>query len=147
MNDTPDVPLPATDADPGEAGLAGWFRHLPRVDAPTGLRDRVLGAVGPTAPARGRGDLRLLSPRAWPFGAWGMASAALLLLSLGAAVVVELSAPLPAPAAAPVAPAAAPGRSAHLRVTEDSTLTLFHDVETFDEVGLAPGDLIADWGR
>jgi len=26
-------------------------------------------------------------------------------------------------------------------------MALFHDVETFDDVGLAPGRLIADWGR
>ncbi|MDF1701281.1 MAG: hypothetical protein P1V36_09010 [Planctomycetota bacterium] len=126
------------DLEPQEAEVGAWFARLDRVDAPEGLRHRVLaeGASAPTPPAG-----RLLR---FPLGAWGLASAALLLLALGAAIAVELSDPVPA---APVDSHAAARAAADLAISEDDTLALYHGVETFDEVGMAPGELIADWGR
>jgi len=86
-------------------------------------------------------------PRFWrvPLGAWGAASAALLLLALGIATAIELSHPVVVRG-----PANRPAASAEMdamTIVDDSRLALFHDVETFDDVGMAPGRLIADWGR
>ncbi|MDA1193654.1 MAG: hypothetical protein O2894_00560 [Planctomycetota bacterium] len=80
-----------------------------------------------------------------PFGAWGLASAAALLLALGAAVTLELT-ETPGSASAPISADLRP-LAGDYSITEDATLALYHGVETFDEVGLAPGELIADWGR
>ncbi len=32
-------------------------------------------------------------------------------------------------------------------LVEDASLSLYHGMETFDRVGIEPGDLIADWSR
>ena len=124
----------APDLQGDEADLAAWFSHLARVDAPEGLRARVLAAK--PAPAG-----RLLH---FPLGAWGLASAAVLLLALGAAVFIELTEPVAEPGMHPQDAARA---AADLAISEDDTLALYHGVEVFDEVGMAPGELIADWGR
>ena len=149
---TPDADR-ASDLAEGELGVAAWFDHLARVDAPEGLRSRILAASAASVPPAGR-LLRLPLGRV-PFGAWGLASAALLLLALGAAVAVELFDPVQAPAAPVDARAearAAADRALAQRIRnpaaqQDDNLALYHGVETFDEVGLAPGELIADWGR
>ena len=134
----PASPLGTSVPPAPEADLVRWFAHLERHDAPVALRGRVLAA------ARGQAPLTLL--QRVPLGAWGLASAALLLLALGTAVGIELATP-----ALPGAPAlAAPGNrdvAGQVRIREDATLTLFHDVESFDDVGLAAGELLADWGR
>lgn len=124
----------APDLTQAEHGVAAWFGRLERVEAPEGLRTRVLAAA--TVPAG-----RLLR---FPMGRWGVASAALLLLALGAAITIEMTDPV-----MPVRsdPHVAKRAAADLKIAEDDTLALYHGVETFDEVGLAPGELIADWGR
>lgn len=129
-----------------EQAVAAWFARLERAEAPAGLRSRILAAarastetVPSEASRPGRG--RLL---AFPFGRWGVASAAALLLALGAAVAVELSDPgVPSR----MDPHDAARAAADLAISEDESLALYHGVEMFDEVGLAPGELIADWGR
>ncbi len=129
----------AHDLGAEEAGVAQWFAQLERVEAPAGLRMRILEAHAAGAHKQPAGRLLRV-----PFGGWGLASAALLLLALGAAAVLELSDPV-----APVPPAGAKAARAadDLLISEDATLALFHGVEMFDEVGMAPGDVIADWGR
>ena len=131
-HDPADLP---SDLSDGEADVAAWFGRLERVEAPEGLRTRVLEK----AAAKPAG--RLLQ---FPLGRWGVASAALLLVALGAAVAIELTDPIQAPAAAD---GSAFKARATVDITEDDSLALYHSVETFDEVGLAPGELIADWGR
>lgn len=136
----------AADLTEDELGVAAWFEHLARVDAPEGLKARILGgrAVERATPAKAG---RVL---AFPLGRWGVASAALLLLALGAAVAVELIDPVDPAQPAVDAHAAAQARADEAlkqTIHEDENLALYHGVETFDEVGLAPGELIADWGR
>jgi len=78
-------------------------------------------------------------------GGWGLATAALLLLALGAVAWVE----------ATDTTSGLPGQDAPsamqpidaLVIVEDPTMPLFHELETFDEVGLGPDELIADWSR
>jgi len=82
----------------------------------------------------------------WPLGAWGLASAALVLVALGAAIWVEMSDGAVRSPAAPTV-ATGTGASPSIRIVEDPSMALFHDVETFDEVGLLRGEVIADWGR
>jgi hypothetical protein len=127
----------AADLAPEEEGVAAWFRALERVDPPASLRHRVLAASA-RRPSRSGTLLR-----AFPLGAWGLATAATLLLAVGAIVAVELTTPAPELPG----PRRAAGPAVSLIVESDPTLALFHGLETFDEVGLAPGELIADWGR
>ncbi len=141
MNNDPRMPRDArpSDISDAEADVSAWFGHLERVEAPAGLRRRVLDAGASEAAPAGAGKLLR-----FPLGAWGIASAALVLLALGAAFTVELLDPVAAPV-----PAAAerPADGGLLPVREDESLALYHGVEVFDEVGLAPGDVIADWSR
>lgn len=126
-----------SDLEPHEMGVAAWFEKLERPDAPLGVLSSIRsGMVRPEA-TRG-GVLRLI-----PLGAWGLASAALLFVALGTAAYVELSDPVSAPA--PISATASSMED--LTIVDDSRMTLFHEVETFDDVGLAHGHLIADWGR
>lgn len=133
MDDAPLRSQRPKDLQPFEEGVAGSFDALERHDAPPAVR-RALTAARPI-PA---GHLLRV-----PLGAWGLASAALLLLALGGAIYVELSDPIGAAASGGTATTGVED----LTIVEDSRMALFHDVETFDDVGLAPGRLIADWGR
>jgi hypothetical protein len=126
----------ALDIEDGERDVAAWFAWLERAPAPRGLR--ALLATAPHAAARAAWTGR------FPLGAWGLASAALLLLALGVGTTIELAMP---PSPRPGTAAASTDAMTRVVIVEDPTMALFHDVETFDEVGLAPGELIADWGR
>lgn len=135
-----------SDLRSDEAGVAGWFRLLKRHETPVGVRREALAAEafgGATAAGRPSGRLLQL----FPLGGWGLATAALLLLALGTATAVELS---DGPQAAPtVAPSSGlvETAGAHVQIVEDPSMALFHDVETFDDLGLARGEVIAEWGR
>ncbi len=137
MNDPFPAGEPSKDLEPHELGLARRFEALTRHDAPGAVRDALRAEPSREAAQRGR-VLRLV-----PLGGWGLASAALLLLAIGAAAFVELTDPI-TPA---TQVAAGEGEVQDLTIVEDARLALFHAVETFDDVGLAPGSLIADWGR
>jgi len=129
----------ARDLEPFEEALAERFTGLVRHPAPPALRRAVFDGVGAACEsgtaARGGWLLRHV-----PLGAWGLASAALLLLALGTAVFVEWNAPIPTHGSNDAS-------IRNLTIVEDSRLALFHAVETFDDVGLARGHVIADWGR
>ena len=140
----------ASDLTPGEDGVAAWFQGLPRPEAPAALRRQILErsaaarvSAAEGAIREGAGAGRLL--RMFPLGAWGVATAALVLVALGAAVAVEVLDPV-TPAPTPHARQAVSPASS-LVLVEDPTMALFHDLATFDEVGRAPGELIADWQR
>ncbi len=128
-----------SDLEPHEMGVAAWFEKLERPDAPLGVLSSIRSRTAPNRLEASRGGLLRLIP----LGAWGVASAALLFLALGAAAYVELSDPVATPA--PISAAASSMED--LTIVDDSRMTLFHEVETFDDVGLAHGHLIADWGR
>ena len=82
----------------------------------------------------------------FPLGGWGVASAAVLLLALGIATAVELG--TDSPVLSDTSHAASDLiASDSMVVTDDPTLAQFHELEVFDQVGLAPGELIADWSR
>ena len=132
MNDLPHQLRRAPDLGEFEEALASRFGELARHAAPSAVRQ----ALVCNRPVRGPRVLRFV-----PLGAWGLASAALVLLALGAAVFIEVSTPMARDASAVFSPIG------HLTIVEDSRLALFHKVETFDDVGLAPGRVLADWGR
>ena len=142
-----------SDLQAEEHGVATWCRTFARPDAPPALRRAVLADAALSEPALSEPAPagRLLSM--FPLGGWGLASAALLLVALGTATLVELrdggrqaGSPLDGLAASD-------GSALHeaspqaVRIVEDPSMALFHDVETFDEVGLVRGEVIADWGR
>lgn len=134
-------PRTPRDLDPAEQVVADWFSTLDRNDAPDGLRRAVVAGAGGKA-ARPAG--RLL--RMVPFGAWGIASAALVLLAVGAAVTVELA----TPAAAPAGYEGTTWVERHSPIVRnDPAMSLFHGrYEIFDEIGLPQGEVIAaGWGR
>ena len=127
--------LTPEDLTPQEMGVSAWFDTLERRDAPAALRARVLDGPKPQG--------KLL--RMFPMGAWGVATAALVLVALGAAVSVELLDPVE-PTQAPTAQRPAqPARS--MTLVEDPTMALFHDLATFEDVGKKPDSIIADWQR
>jgi hypothetical protein len=139
----------APDLALDERAVAGWFAAVGRPDAPAALRARVLAP--PSVPTAGR-LLHLPSlvlgralGRRGPLGRWGMATAALVLVALGAALAIETLDPVqPGPDPA----TRIQGRSGRsLVIVEDPTMALFHDLATFDEVGRASDELIADWQR
>ncbi len=126
----------APDLEPDEQGVADWFQSLDRHDAPSGMRARVLE---PRSQPAGR-LLRMV-----PFGAWGIASAALVLVAVGAAVTVELTNPVTAPVHAYETGTTLERDS--LIVRTDPAMGDYHKFEIFDEVGLPTGEVIAGWGR
>lgn len=137
MNDEPlSEGRRAPDLDPSEEAVAARFAALTRHQAPTAVRS-ALHAQRESAARRPGHLLR------FPLGAWGVASAALLLLALGGAAYVEISNPVTI--SAPLT--SSDDGVADLTIVEDGRLAMFHAVETFDDVGLPPGRLIADWGR
>ena len=140
----PHVSKRAPDLQGSEEGVAAWFGQLERVEAPEGLRSRVLACAASDAGSAPAGRLLRFPLGRFPMGKWGVASAAVLLLALGAAIAIELGNPIPEPGMDAHAAAQA---AIDLRISEDDSLALYHGVETFDEVGMAPGELIADWGR
>ena len=132
----------APDLTASEADLAVWFSGLERLEAPGYLRTRIVASVEAGQEADRAPAGRLV--RMFPLGAWGLATAALLLLAIGTVATVELGTDLAEPAAVGTRTA---GPGAPLVIVEDPTLAIFHEIETFDEVGLAPDELIADWQR
>ena len=142
----------ASDLDVSEASVAAWFAVLERPEAPAALRAAVLTSTPGKGPAR-RPAGRLvrmfspsvLSPARFPLGGWGLATAALLLLTFGAVAWVEATDTLPGLPDQDAPSATQPVDA--LVIVEDPTMPLFHDLETFDEVGLGPDEMIADWSR
>lgn len=136
----------ARDLAIGERGVAAWVHSLERHDAPAELRAQILeGGHDLEEAGAGRPAGRLL--QLFPLGGWGLASAALLLFALGTATWVEISDAQAVPPASAQGGAVAADAAAPVSIIEDPSMALFHDVEIFDEVGLARGELIADWGR
>ena len=133
-----------SDLESTEASVALWFKSLERRTPDASLRESVLtGEPGVRQPGVRQPAGRLL--RMFPLGAWGVATAALLLVALGAGLAVETFDPV-SPAPAPSAERA--GRPAKsMVIVEDPTMALFHDLATFDEVGRDQDELIADWQR
>lgn len=145
MNDhdhTPDAHVFGPARVPADLGaeereMAAWFSHLPRVSAGEGLRDRVLTEVKTPS-------LTLVSdPRSRLEWGWVMAAAAALLVAIGTlAIAGGDPAETVAPAELPAAPVAKQ-TDADLWVMDDPNLALFHDLETFDGLGVASGDVLA----
>lgn len=146
MSNLDRVPRPA-DLDPSEEDVAAWFACLGRPAAPPAVRARLLEALAegsapwaPEAAAR-PGPWNLLPGRGLR-PAWLAAAAVLVALGAGLWVGLREAGLGAGPKAGERPPLA---RSAVL--VEDSSLSLFHGLETFDRVGVGPGELIADWSR
>lgn len=155
-NHSHDYSRRAPDLDASEASVAAWFSALDRPEAPAALRAAVLASVpgadsGGVPARRPVGRLvrmfspSVFSPARFPLGGWGLATAALLLVAFGAVAWVEATDTMPGVPGQDGPSATQPVDS--LVIVEDPTMPLFHDLETFDEVGLAPDELIADWSR
>ncbi|MDJ0973217.1 MAG: hypothetical protein QNJ98_01995 [Planctomycetota bacterium] len=135
-----------SDLEPEERGVANWFADLPRPDADPELMDRVRAALPEADPAPAAPSLAEPEEvrRMW---GWWTAAAAILLLALGVqALRGDEAAPLrqqaEPQAAAPIA-LTRPEAQRNLWVMEDPNLALFHDLETFDYLGLGPTDVLA----
>ena len=136
------LPRRPRDLASEEQAVSDWFQNLDRSDAPSALRAAVLESRPAAHPRRRKPAGRLL--QMVPFGGWGIASAALVLAALGAAVTVELTTPVEPPV---LTYEAAGNLGESLIVRTDPAMSLYHGLEIFDGVGLPQGEVIAGWGR
>lgn len=147
--DGPAASLRPSDLEDHEQGLMTWFSALGRHDAPSELRRAILARP----PEVKTGET--VGPRAWRqwlargpaiLGrARGFTVAAALVLAVGSGLWIWQGAGLLA--RRPALEGEAPSARGRAVLVEDPSLSLYHGMETFDRVGIEPGDLIADWSR
>ncbi|MGE0192355.1 MAG: hypothetical protein AB7T63_09980 [Planctomycetota bacterium] len=140
----------APDGDPPGVDPL-WMRELgalPREDARPVVRARLLASTLPPARAgwlerAHRAVEQSFAHRA----AWGAAACALLAVGVGAGLRLGGDDRLDAPPAQPVVAQEAAASDGRIVILDDPRMGLMHGLETFDRIGVADADLLADWGR